>query len=388
MEPARGVWRSRGYGLLLTVSADGLRLHHETAVGCYPDPGGEDSLLYSLTFLDQDVDAIGDTLALVSTPGETRYVFDRLEALPPACEDTRPWSAPRLFDVFVATFTEHYAFFAEYEHPWEARVAALRPTVTEATDPRALFGVFTELLKGLEDAHTGISAEVDGETLTFSEGQGVTMQRVLASGQQAGVPDREAQRAWLGAYRDGILRTVLGGQGHHVANNRVFHGLIGGDIGYLNVVTMGGFVEGAPTLEEGRRALDAVLVEALKSFQGAQAVIVDMSNNRGGHDVIARDIAARFAARRRLAYTKRPRQVDTKPQAFYVEPASGPRFLGPVYLLLSARRPPRGTREGRAEAGGAGEAARRQGSRVATGQVSSRTGAPACQARMSSSASR
>ena len=46
---ARGVWRSRGYGLLLTVSPDGLKLHHETAAGCYADPGGEDRLLSSRT---------------------------------------------------------------------------------------------------------------------------------------------------------------------------------------------------------------------------------------------------------------------------------------------------------------------------------------------------
>ena len=334
-DEARGVWRSRGYGLLLTVTENSVRLHHETKAGCYADPGGEDSLLSSLTTVVPDEDLDEDELAIVSDLGETRYLFDRIKALPPACESTAPWTSRRVFDVFTATFTEHYAFFEEYGHPWEARVAALRPKVTDALEPRALFGLLTQTLKGLEDAHTGLSAELDGETLTFSEGKGGTTKRVLAAGQQAGLADREAQRAWLHAYRDGILQTVLNGQGHHVANSRVFHGLIGGDVGYLNVVTMGGFVEGEPTLKEERRALDAVLVEAVKSFQGARAVIVDVSNNRGGHDAIARDIAARFAARRRLAYTKRPRQVDMEPQAFYVEPASGPRFIGPVYVLTS-----------------------------------------------------
>jgi carboxyl-terminal processing protease len=332
-EAARGVWRSRGYGLLLSVTADGLKLHHETSAGCYPDPGGDDSLLTALTWFEPG--AAKDELVLLSDPGETRYFFQRLQALPAACEATVAWTPPRLFDVFAATFTDQYAFFPEYGVDWQARIAANRPRVTEATEARALFGVFSDMLKGLEDAHTGLVAEVEDEELTFSEGKGPTTKHLEAEALKRGVPARDVKRAWLGAYRDGILQTLLKGAGHQVANQRIFHGRIG-DIGYLNVVTMGGFVEGdAPPLADERRALKAALDEALTSFQGARAVIVDLSNNRGGHDAVARDIAARFAAEPHLAYTKRPRQVDMAPQAFSVEPSAGPRFTGPVYLVTS-----------------------------------------------------
>lgn len=331
-EATRGVWRSRGYGLLLTVSADGLKLHHETAAGCYADPGGEDSLLSSLVYVVPGTPA--DELALLSDPGETRYFFQRLQALPPTCDTVTEWTAPRLFDVFAATFTEQYAFFAEHGVDWKARIAENRPRVTDATDARTLFGIFTDMLKGLEDGHLGLIAEVDGEEQSFSAGKGLTTRRLEARARQAGAPEREAKRDWLRAYRDGILQTVLKGAGHHVANQRIIHGRVG-DVGYLNVLTMGGFVEGEPGLAEERRALKAALDEALTSFQGARAVIVDVSNNRGGHDAVARDIAARFADGRHLAYTKRPRQVDMAPQPFHVEPAAGPRFTGPVYLVTS-----------------------------------------------------
>ncbi|NMO14287.1 S41 family peptidase [Pyxidicoccus fallax] len=335
-ERARGVWRSRGYGVVLSVSEDGARLFHETKAGCYPDPLGEEGMLAELAFVDPEVNQAPDVLSLASLPGETRYVFDKLGALPEACAAaSASWSPPRLFDLFVATFSEHYGFFEEYEHPWKERVAALRPKVTDATEPRALFAVFTELLKGLDDAHTGLSAEVDGETLDFSEGQGVTTKRVLEAGQKAGLSPKEAQRAWMGAWREGVLQTVLKSQGHVAANNRVMHGLIDGDIGYLNILTMGGLVEGEASLEEERRALNEALDEALKSFHHARAVIVDVSNNRGGYDVIGRDIAARFTSREARAYTKRPRNVDVKPQAFLVEPTTRARFLGPVYVVTS-----------------------------------------------------
>jgi len=331
-EAARGVWRSRGYGMLLSVTAEGLKLHHETAAGCYPDPGGEDSLLRSLIYFEPG--ATANELALLSDPGETRYFFQRIHILPGACEAPVTWTPPRLFEVFAATFAEQYAFFPEYGVDWTARVAANRPRVTDATDARTLFDVFTDMLQGLEDAHTGLLAEVDGEERAFSAGQGVTTKRVEAEALKHGGPAREAERAWLGAYRDGILQRLLKGAGHHVANGRIFHGLMG-DVGYLNVVTMGGFVEGEGSLADERRALKAALDEALTSFQRARAVIVDVSNNRGGYDAVARDIAARFAQTRHLAYTKRPRKVDMAPQPFYVEPATGPRFTGPVYLVTS-----------------------------------------------------
>ncbi|WNG36812.1 S41 family peptidase [Archangium violaceum] len=332
-ELARGVWRSRGYGMLLSVSENGTQLHHETTAGCYPDPGGENSPRESLVYLEPG--STSDELSLSPTPGDTRYLFQRIQTLPAACEATVDWTPLRLFDVFAATFAEHYAFFQERGIDWNARVTALRPRITDTQDARALFGVFKELTTGLEDAHTRISAEVAGEELSYGEGERETLRRVEAAGRKTGVPAREALRAWLSAYREGILQTVLKGAGHHVANNRIVYGRVG-DVGYLNIVTMGGFVEGEEvSIDQELRALNAVLDEALQTFQGARAVIVDVSNNRGGHDLISREIAARFADTRHLAYRKRPRQADVPPQTFYVEPATGPRFTGPVYLLTS-----------------------------------------------------
>ncbi|MCP3061164.1 S41 family peptidase [Myxococcus sp. K38C18041901] len=332
-ETARGVWRSRGYGYVLTVSATDLKLHHTTAAGCHPQPDEEPGALSGFVYVMPD--SAPDTLSLSTVPGDTRYLFERLPALPSACAATTEWTPPKLFELFAATFTEHYAFFAEHHVDFRARVSALRPRVTDTTDARTLFGVFQELTTGLGDAHTRISAEVDGEPLSFGEGEARTLERVEAEGKKTGQSSRDAQRAWLAAYRDGILQTVLKGAGHHVANKRIFHGRVG-DVGYLNVMTMGGYVgEDEVPLEEELRVLDGALDTALQSFQGARAVIVDVSNNRGGHDVISRAIAARFTDTRRLAYTKAPFNSGAPPQPFHVEPTSRPRYTGPVHLVTS-----------------------------------------------------
>lgn len=55
--------------------------------------------------------------------------------------------------MFALTFSEHYAFFRERGVDWGARVGAQHPSVKDGMDARALFGVFTETLKGLEDPH-------------------------------------------------------------------------------------------------------------------------------------------------------------------------------------------------------------------------------------------
>jgi carboxyl-terminal processing protease len=62
-------------------------------------------------------------------------------------------------------------------------------------------------------------------------------------------------------------------------------------------------------------------------------MIVDVTQNRGGDDRIARTIASRFTDRKRLAYIKHTKGGDA--QAFYLYPAGSRPFLKPVYLMTS-----------------------------------------------------
>ena len=84
-EPAlHGVWRSRGYGYVLRISADGLKLFHVAGPFCYADVRPKrdpDGLFVFYRPLENG------TVAFSGTPGQTRYVFDRLPDLPAACSD-------------------------------------------------------------------------------------------------------------------------------------------------------------------------------------------------------------------------------------------------------------------------------------------------------------
>ncbi|MDI1434583.1 S41 family peptidase [Polyangium sorediatum] len=310
----------------------GLRLHHETTAGCYADPAGTAALSEMFGYSQTGPEG---TVYFLSRPGETQYLFDRLDRLPASCDQNRAWNAATVFDVFAATLSEHYAFFKERNLDWSARVEAGRAQVSPGMPERELFEVLSTTLRGLGDAHVHLSAEIDAEALSFEEPHSRTLELVAARARAEGQPAKEVERAWRRAYRDDILQVILGGKGRQTANDRIFWGFVGPRIGYLNVVTMGGF-GGGGSLEKELSALNLVLDEAVSAFQGADAVLVDVTNNRGGYDLIARALASRFADQKRVAFTKHAYRANgVAPQAFYVEPSPRARFTGRVYLLTS-----------------------------------------------------
>jgi carboxyl-terminal processing protease len=80
--------------------------------------------------------------------------------------------------------------------------------------------------------------------------------------------------------------------------------------------------------------LEKALDDAMTSFGGAEAVIVDVSENGGGLDSFARLIARRFAATPTVGYTKHAGDfAGAAPQEIVLQPPARPGFVGPVYLI-------------------------------------------------------
>ena len=125
----------------------------------------------------------------------------------------------------------------------------------------------------------------------------------------------------------------MGDTAHVTANGNIKYGLIDGHVGYLSLLSMEDF---APGDDDDAAALEQALDQAMALFEGAKAVIVDVSTNDGGEDVLARAIAARFAAERTLVYSKSAGDAPgAHPQPIFLEPSPRPRYTGPVYLLTS-----------------------------------------------------
>jgi len=316
-----GVFRSRGYGLVIVRAGQDLRVYHEAAGACWPDPDGED-LKDSFAAVVPVAEGIGLTEA--HDDQASIYVFDRLPALPPACE--HPDTSDRAAVLAVSDLMQaYYPGFEARKIDFQARRSDVLARLSQTPAPSQAFAAAADLLSGLDDAHIELSAEIEGRTQDLQMSSGRTLDAVNARAEP------RAERAWLGAWREGVLQAILDGEGHAVANNRVFWGVNDG-VGYLAIVTMGGFdAEDAASTE----LLEAALDEAMMAFDGARAVIVDVSNNRGGYDSVSRLIASRFADQPRVAYTKRGWGSGVAPQVVEVRPSDRPGYHGPVWLLTS-----------------------------------------------------
>jgi carboxyl-terminal processing protease len=324
-----GVWRSRGYGYVLRVDG-GLELFHAAGPFCYREPRPQrdpDHLFVLYRELESG------TVAFSSQPGQTRYIFDRLSELPAACAERPSWPPPRIAALVAATFADLYPSFAERGIDWAARTAAMERTLDAVKDDAALFEAMRTLLVGVEDAHVELHARIGGKERTLLPGQARTL--VLAGAAPGSDRDPAREEQWDDAYRRGVLEIVLKGRGRTGANGQVFWGRAG-DIGYLNLLTFERFAADPRRSPDDPTALDAALDAAIATFQGARAVIVDISSNDGGFDWLAQRVAGRFADRPRLAYTKIAIGAQgVAPQPFEVTPSSRARYLGPVYLLTS-----------------------------------------------------
>nr|WP_232792771.1 S41 family peptidase [Caulobacter hibisci] len=316
-KPLQGVWRSRGYGWIVRFEAAGPVLYHVAGEDCWRDPRSEADPDGVFKLWRQ---AGGGVVETAGDPDGTLYRFDRLKALPAACLANAPWTPQRTLSAVADTFAAYYPLSAERGLDWSVRrreaIAALGGSPTDADLWKAL-GV---LLRGIDDAHVELDGVVDGQPRSRRFGEA----KVLLQAQ--GRPGGEA--AWGRVWRDDVLAAPF--KARRVANGRIFWGREG-EVGYLAVVTMGGF--DAEAGDDDMVALDATLDEAMAAFADAKAVIVDVSNNRGGYDLVSRRIAGRFADARHVVGSKRPAGVMAVPQPLTIEPAPGPRYLGPVWLL-------------------------------------------------------
>ncbi|MBO9547375.1 S41 family peptidase [Caulobacter sp.] len=320
--PLQGAWRSRGYGWIAMFGPGGSSLFQTAGKACYPDPRSQPDPDEVLALWRPEAEGV---VALAGEADGTRYLFDRLDHLPNACISAAGWTPDRIGLFAADTFAQFYPASAARRIDWSARRAAIAGRLNPKSTDTDLWNALSDLLAGLDDPHVELHGVVDGKQRDLEPGEAPTLARVRAADPKGG------EKAWLRAYRDGVMTGVLKGQGRQVANNRIFWGRID-DVGYINIVTMGGF-DKDPANEA--KVLEATLDEAMTAFKGARAVIVDVSNNRGGYDVLGRAVASRFTDQPRLAYDKVGVGADAPPQPVVVEVATRPAFTGPVYLVTS-----------------------------------------------------
>lgn len=335
-----GVWQSNGYGYVLDLSSDELKLYHVTDDVCVRSKDSAEALAHYIGLGGLSIAADGQTGSFVPTLEDYPIQMQRIAAVPQICDTPAGNDPISNFDVFTSYFARHYAFFELYNVDWSARVAAARTQVTPQTSDAQLFAVLSNLLEPIKDGHVSISAELEGRDEKFAANPSIISRHLTAQAEAQGT-DRSAlntqllEELWLKS----IGGDILSGKGKMVGNNRIQYGMLDDDIAYVNFLAVAGYAgKGLGHEAEDLATLNTILDKAFSRFEkrGAKAVIVDLSMNIGGYDFISGAIASRFMTSETLAYNKRASDSTiTEPFVQMIQPHDGKRFAGPVYVLTS-----------------------------------------------------
>ena len=329
---ANGVWYSSEKDWVLEINDGAVTRWEYSPEYCYRTPEANEAtpMMGQVEYRLYRAASDGQAVRLQYLPGDASAYFERMDALPAHCGSEDLTSETVLFDIFANTMAEHYGFFEPRGVDWYASVEAARARVRDGMGEAALWQVFSDLLLPLGDSHTKMIGMVDGERARIQGGMGTTLPMI-------GVGIGEG--AWVMGLVNQLETDVLD-EGMELIADRVVVGEIDGRVGYIQIFTMGGFSSGEVpgTIEWSQAELSAladIMDDTLTRFADHEAIIFDLSNNRGGYDAVTRALAARFTDDPFLGYRV---TVEGEPEAtteYPIEPYDGPRFTGPVYLMTS-----------------------------------------------------
>ena len=334
-----GVWRTDGYGWVISVKDGQAQTYDTTAISCLPSqttdqigqPGSDGTVQYAhkgvaVETLRPTGNGQGE-LRLLGTAADIDLT--RLPALPAACG--RPVTNDPLtnFDIFWQTFKENYNSTVSKNIDWNAVRAHYRPMVTASTTPDQLYQIFVAMITPLGDAHA------------YIEGPGNNS----FSPKRAGTRDEDdVSRKDATNDVNQHLSQALGVTNiQNFANGKISYADLPGGIGYLRITAFesyGGdhneFADNSPILAN---ALDQIFTPArVKAWRGLD---IDVSFNTGGDDQLGLQVASRLTNTGYTAYSKQARNDPNDPTKYgRLRPVTvtlfdGPRYAGPVRVLIS-----------------------------------------------------
>lgn len=345
-----GLWLTDGYGELVEIKGNDLRIYEITTLSCIPSEKAsrktEAAAANEIVFA-----ADGDTFRIVPGPSHDTLWFHvdgsvsnillrRTGSRPKRCGQPLADTPITNYEVFWQTFAEQYAFFALRNVDWRAMDKKFRPQVTPDTNPEELFGILSDLVEPLHDKHIYINAPSIHKafrgsrppTDTLQEGNKPRITEIIETKYVLG----ELQDFCNGQLQFGRLRLPQ----HAIAvdSERKRQGDL---IAYLRIHSFAGYSKD-DDFEKQLVVLEAALDEIFKDASNWSGLVIDIRINSGGFDQFGVAIASRLATRDYLAWEKvarddiRDPNHHTRPQPTMVHASERPGFRGPVVLLTSA----------------------------------------------------
>lgn len=329
-----GVWRSRGYGWVLEISQTHIQQYEIGKFGCYersPKIKAATPML-SLNYSDFYLLKDKNIAMFLYGPDTIGPVFDKIEQLPKTCDQDVDANPKNVFNTFMSIMSDHYAHFDRRNVNWEEASDHAEKIFNSDATEHGLKASMQYVIELLQDSHTRVVVLSDNEKKRIHAGLGPTLTAIRNNNQET---------PWLIGIIDQLMNDVLDSGAKHIAEDRIIWGTIDQTIGYVQVFQMGGFsgldISDPEWANSDLTLMNMIFDEAFEYFENlnVKAVILDLSNNRGGYDEIARQIASRFTNEAFHAYNVSARDSKLPPLKKIILPSAKNRFLGPTYVLTS-----------------------------------------------------
>ncbi len=229
----------------------------------------------------------------------------------PGCDDLilpdEPGDGPvESFEFVWKEMDRHYSFFLVKEVDWDSVYREYRPRVEADTPPSTLFHLLSQMLDGLRDGHVALESD--------------TQVHRYEGWYRPYLRNFDWDYIWYGRI---FARGVS-------ASGRLTFGWMTQDIAYIHIPSFAG------------SGWAGEMDDALDRLSGMKALILDLRDNTGGSDNIAKQIAGRFARERtlfrRIQYRNGPEHDDFTPlEDDYLEPRGATGFHGPIAVLTNRR---------------------------------------------------
>ena len=327
---ALGVWYSRQDGWILHITSKGIQRYQFSDHYCYPSSSDGPTFMGAIEYqFFKRIDSATARFDYLEDDGFA--IFDALPALPKPCSEHLSQSSSEVFEIAVSMFQEFYPRLLKRSPRWYELADMHRETLRSDDSETKLYSALSELIDSLSDSHTKLYAKVDGASRRFQSGLGNTLSSIRR---------QNIEQQWLQELVTQTLDHVLLPGGEQTANERILWGKLEPNIGYIQIFTMGGFTTehqaGTQAWAHAETAyLETLMTRILTELSNTDALILDLSNNRGGYDVIARQLASYFTRAEFDAYQVKNDLDGPVLRTYSVSPSTSVHYPKPIYLLTS-----------------------------------------------------
>jgi len=216
-------------------------------------------------------------------------------------------NAPDNFECLWHNYDMYYGEFIVRNINWDSLYSVYRPLVNEQSTTQELYDLFKGLILNFHDDHVFIDPTEPGFA-RIESGRSDTM-KIETDFSLEQIKTHYIDSGWQ-------------------YSEHIYYGMLAGNIGYIHIDV---FADPIGFLQE---AFDHILTQ----MKDSRGIVFDIRKFEGGEDRLARFVAGRFSAEKKLYMTTRkrngPQHDDFEPAlSWHVNPEGAFQYTKPVILL-------------------------------------------------------